>query len=275
MNGFQDALKRAFKKHGGTITQDICPKHNCNKITVNGNEVCPQCKKEHDDMAITQKFYKDEAEYKKRIHNKIITEFLQTKSIMPKNLKNSLLDMSFDNYYPNTQEQVKNVHMAKNLIAEYNDGAEGNAFIQGKVGRGKTHLAMSMLKEFDGKGLFISLAEMFSLLNASVGASRDYPYTKEYFNNLLDQADLVVLDDLGAEAAIKDGRASGTTIQRLRPFYERSKRVITTSNLVPAEIESAYTSRVRSLVFSGTKNSENRILRFTDGNDYRLGGHAS
>lgn len=283
MKDFKDALAVAFKRHGGALSNKKCMKlsrihedevepqpHNCYMVKVNGELICPMCKKEQDAINFTKELRESEA---KRQQDKI-DKFILDNSVMPKNLKNKLFEMSFDNYNPNTPEQSENLQKAQKLADEYIQGDGNGALLQGKPGRGKTHLAMSILRAFNGKGLFISLGEMITLLKAGIHADRNYPYTEEYFLNLADKADLVVLDDLGTNSGInrQTGLASGFVMDKLNNLLDHCERIITTTNLSPAEIQSIYNERLGSRFFEGTMVNENHFLKFNSGKDHRLGG---
>ena len=133
----------------------------------------------------------------------------------------------------------------------------------GREGTGKTHLAVAILKEVIGKGysgLYWNVPELFLELRRRMEASAE-----ESEADLFDKArraDLLVLDDLGAE------RTSEYVLDRLYVLinkrYEDDAATIITSNKSLPELKQQLSPRIASRIAEMCV-----IMEFPEG-DYRL-----
>ena len=153
--------------------------------------------------------------------------------------------------------------------------------LSGKSGVGKSHLAMSTAWEvleksnYDKRCLFISYAELLEQLKF---AMNDEQARKEITGSLMAEiksADLVVLDDLGAELGVKqiDDRNKSTNFNNdtLNRIVEarQNKATIFTTNLTGKEMSQAYGERILSRIMS---NSQGFVMKIEGTSDKRVAG---
>lgn len=145
---------------------------------------------------------------------------------------------------------------------DHNQPGKG-LLMTGREGTGKTHLAVSILKEVMGKGysgLYWNVPELFLELRRRMDAN-----SQESEADLFDLArrvDLLVLDDLGAE------RTSEYVLDRLyvlinRRYEDDSATIITTNRTLPSlkeQLSPRIASRIGEMCV---------IMEFPEG-DYRL-----
>lgn len=114
----------------------------------------------------------------------------------------------------------------------------------GDTGLGKTHLSLSIANEVTKHGyivLYFSAPDLFrALQDEYFGKSTASANT---MRSIL-EADLLILDDLGAEFDSQFNNSSLYNIVNSR--LNQNKPMIINSNLAPADIERRYTSRVAS-----------------------------
>ncbi len=120
--------------------------------------------------------------------------------------------------------------MAKRYAENFTPGCTGFLF-KGKTGSGKTHLAVSILKEliFKGySGLYTNTVDLLQFIRSVQFNAWKYDELTEMMDHILQQ-DLLVLDDLGAE------KVTDWTRERLysliNKLYENNKTIIVTSNI--------------------------------------------
>lgn len=151
----------------------------------------------------------------------------------------------------------------RNLADKFTPGARG-LFLSGSCGTGKTHLAGAIVHALIKCGHRAILMTTNRLLDTLKSAFGDTKRTAQIKDELY-TADLLVLDDLGAEH-ISDW-AKSELFNLLNERYEMNKTTILTTNL---SIE-ALTARLG-------KRTISRIAEMTDGirivsDDYRLRRH--
>lgn len=144
------------------------------------------------------------------------------------------LDCSFENFKGNDR------------LIQVLRASTGSLFLTGKTGCGKTHLAISILREARVTsaivGYFITVPEMLMKIRASFsGASGE---TEEEIVKRFSDYEVLVLDDLGSE---KTSEYSITTLFLILDRRDRYyKRTIVTSNLSLAQIEESLGARIAS-----------------------------
>ncbi len=126
--------------------------------------------------------------------------------------------------------------------------------IYGEVGRGKTHLAVGLIREWVVKrritkgafkaAKFIYFPQFLDDLRELFGDTRQAQQAQQYETNLA-SFDLLVVDDLGAE------RTTEWVVERVNVLLDRrlreNKQTILTTNLMSlGEIENRYGSRAAS-----------------------------
>lgn len=128
---------------------------------------------------------------------------------------------------------------------------------------------------YDKRCLFISYAELLEQLKF---AMNDEQARKEITGSLMAEiksADLVVLDDLGAELGVKqiDDRNKSTNFNNdtLNRIVEarQNKATIFTTNLTGKEMSQAYGERILSRIMS---NSQGFVMKIEGTSDKRVAG---
>lgn len=267
-NSTQD-LKKLLKTTG-----ERCPIHNEPLIRVDMPNapkagVCPICAKER----VAEKEKEIEYQGGDEVIKAKTYGWLKRYSIIT---DDSLYDASLDNYETPGEEEKQNKQKAERIAMDYLNGTTGNAIFSGNPGTGKSHLAMSVLKKVNAESnpsrrcLFISVDEMMRLVKSSFD-SHDRTYSEEAIVKKLCQADLLVMDDLGAEVGAINTRstASDWTTKMLYAVVNgrMKKPTIWTTNLSSKQLQQIYDRKLVSRMLRGAKN---HILTFNNTTDKRM-----
>lgn len=243
-----------------------CTKHGVNLVEFAGRTICPVCADETTSKSNekiiqeqTDNYYKKDRNY---IRQSIYTD-------------ETLKEATFDSYETDDEETTNNKKKARVLAGQYLNGGTFNSIFTGKVGTGKSHLAMSMIKAVNEhsvshkKCLFVSVDELISLLRYSY-VNRE-GMTENQLRNLCVDADLLVLDDLGAEvgAINTDKSASNDTVRMINAIVtgRMNKPTIFTTNLTSKQINTMYDQRIASRILKGV--NKDRIIKFSKTKDKR------
>lgn len=165
------------------------------------------------------------------------------------------------------------------VVGALKDRADGfNTVLTGKPGSGKTHLATAIIKavnehsgdkQFAGfyqKCLFISIVTLMQNVKKS-WTDDSYKLTEDYAEKLLKRADLLVIDDLGSESRMQNGKEAKQWVQAfLMRVLEAQDRVIITTNLTIAELHETYNAKLVSRMLAGSKG---HIIDFNGIDDNR------
>lgn len=191
-----------------------------------------------------------------------------------------IFELGFKSYKVSNQEQKEIVADLRLLTNKINTNNENfNIFIGGATGRGKTHLAMGVVNNVneiansytvDGKGkrcVCINLNLLASKLKESYNDPQKPQET--YYKNIMKKADVLLLDDLGAEiGGVNTKKEAQDYITNV--LYEvmdarEDKTTIVTSNLTWEQITKKYDSR-----FISRLSVRLSIKEFKKTEDYRL-----
>lgn len=155
---------------------------------------------------------------------------------------------SFKNFIAKTQEEEQALAFAKDIAKYYYTDGEGNTVVSGPAGTGKSHLAMSILKECIVHGdltvIFASWSEVLHLIKDSF-SNKDSFYTQEYFMDIFRNTDLLVIDDIGSE------KITDWSMSLLTDVLDARTKTIITTNLNSDELLSKYHNRTNSRIFRG------------------------
>ena len=258
-----------FFKERMVTTDIVCPTHGCNLVSAFDREpICMECIKIEKDKLEREMIERASAEYyKKNTYN-----WLGMHSIF---LDETLKHATFDSYQTTDAETEHNKQLALNIARRYYKGANNNTIFTGKAGTGKSHLSMAMLQVVNEhsdpyrKCLFVSLDELMRRIKDSFNNKQSY-YTEQRMIDLLTEADLLVLDDLGAEtgAVTTDRTATDFTTRTLYAIINgrMNKPTIITTNLSSKEMAKMYDSKLISRMFRG---AEGHVIKFEKTNDKR------
>lgn len=246
---------------------EVCPYHGVYLTAFKNNEAAPFCEK----CAAEAKAAEEEeliriiAEESKKART---YSWLKDKSIL---MDRTLLDASFDSYEPRNEEQKKNKDKAMYLAQDYLDGKTFNTFLQGTPGTGKSHLAMSMLKQVNEHAnpfqrcLFVAVDEVVRRIKDSFD-NRERGGVSEYQAiRLMSDADLLVLDDLGAEVGGMSDRARASDFI-IRTLYSvlnnrMAKPTIFTTNLSGGQLERVYDHKLFSRMLKGVTAKSSIVFK--------------
>lgn len=189
--------------------------------------------------------------------------------------KNSIVEditlkgASFDSYETNDSETAENKQKAMDIANKYLQGAAFNAILQGKQGTGKSHLAISILKQINEnskpykKCLFIDFASII----AQVRDFKDETTISEgQAIKMMSEADYLVIDDIGAEA-MTIGNGSKEFIYRILQSVMQARQgrsTILTTNLSSADLSNLYGSKLTSRLLRGIKGHAVIFRKTTD-----------
>lgn len=155
---------------------------------------------------------------------------------------------SFDNFKAITDEEKKALSFAQGVSEYYYTGGEGNTVVSGPAGTGKSHLAMSILKDClehtDLTVIFASWSEVLHLIKDSFD-NKDSFYSTEYFMEVFRNTDLLVIDDIGSE------KITEWSMSLLTEVLDARTKTIITTNLKSDEIRKKYHNRTYSRLFRG------------------------
>ncbi|MBS4200302.1 ATP-binding protein [Bacillus sp. FJAT-49732] len=179
---------------------------------------------------------------------------------------------TFNNYEPQNDLTKIAKEKCEWFANHFNDLTGYNSLLlQGSYGLGKSHLAFSITKRVRDLGkvvIFITMPELLNVLRGSYGNSE---YKESDILTACKDADLLILDDLGAEYVKNDeGKESWAADRIFQIINSRiDKPNVFTTNLGSKELAYKYGThggRIVSRMMNGT-----RLIKF-EGKDYRLKG---
>lgn len=268
MDSIRDHLPKSIQM---AFTSNVCELHNRKNpvytMLIEGEEVCPLCESDRR----SEELSKQETEKIAKAHLVKSYNVLQSKSLIR---DKSIADASFGNYAVQEEEETTNKQRAADAFQKYKKGQVFNTWLTGLPGVGKSHLAMSLLRNLNEMGsrdkscLFIDIDEMLRLIRDSFN-NRESQYTERYFIDLLSNVDYLVLDDLGAETGDIDSskKASEFTSKILRAVCNarQDKSTIITTNLTRGALEKMYDPKLVSRLMKNTF-----LINFKETSDKRI-----
>ncbi|MEG0349551.1 ATP-binding protein [Enterococcus sp.] len=253
-----------------TVLEDFCEIHKTNLVSAFGKEpVCMDCGAEAIEKQNKEMVERAEGErYKRDTYSWLSKHSIYTDA--------TLKQTTFATYETADQETSNNKEQALVIAREYFKGANYNTIFTGKAGTGKSHLAMSVLQVVNENSkpyrrcLFVSVDELMRKIKDSFSNRESY-YTEQRMIDLLTNADLLVIDDLGAEtgAITSDKTATDFTTKVLYAIINgrMNKPTIITTNLNSKEMAKMYDSKLISRMFRG---SQGHVVSFKETSDKRM-----
>ena len=158
-------------------------------------------------------------------------------------------DEPFENEIMTPRENMEDIAgIAEGFIGNFNENNGENLLFYGTTGLGKTFLCNCIAKSLLDKNKIVIYQTAFTILEI-IERHRFGRGDKEfngYQYNLLFEADLLVIDDLGTEVANTFTNAEIFNIVNTRIIG--GKKTIISTNLTPKEISETYTDRVFSRI---------------------------
>jgi DNA replication protein DnaC len=251
-------------KHISNVTGQVKP---IQTVIYDGITVCPICERDKANEELSA--IESEKAYnfiKNENHN-----MLDAKSVIS---DVTLLNVTFGSYVAKTSEEIENKQKASDAFKRFKNNEMFNLWLVGAPGVGKSHLAMSILRNLNEGGekdkscLFVSVGKMLRLIKNSFN-NKESMYTEEYFISLCAKADYLVLDDLGAETGATNTlkSASDYTLQVLYGIADarQGKATILTTNLSTDTLTNMYDAKLVSR-FLRSKT----VIKFVDTTDKRI-----
>lgn len=211
------------------------------------------------------KLAKKALENKKKAENKKVKEYFEFYSNISKRLK----EATFNNYIPQNDSQRKAKQVVLNYIKEFDINKPRNLLFTGECGVGKSHLAKviadGVMKKENPEtetkytAIFINVPKLKRKIRSTYDSDSEISENEVF--ETLENVDLLVLDDLGAE------KQSEWTMESIFDIVEgrQGKNTIYTSNLNEQELLVHFGDRIGSRVL----NEDTRIINI-EGKNYRL-----
>ena len=165
-----------------------------------------------------------------------------------------------------------NQHMfrvVKTWVESFARGQNQGLVLGGTIGTGKTHLMYAMGRELAERGHWPVYKNFASVCIEMKNAWRDEE-SGNYLREMMREAEILLLDDLGAEMREKaeQGWVTEMVYELVEARYNNMLPTVIATNLTMAEIASRYTPRVASRL------AEMSVALWVEGYDYRLRGRA-
>lgn len=202
-----------------------------------------------------------------------IKQYFKNKSIVP---NDSVFDLEFSKFKTIDQETSNALAMAKKAVGDLVNEKSVNIIFTGKSGTGKTHLAMAICNEylkrtqFTKKVLFVNYPKLLEEFKFAIADKELQRQLYRHVTSESEKADLMVIDDLGAELGGTDGKESSQfNNQKIYDLLEArvNKATIFTSNLSSSEISKYYGDRIMSRMLN---NSKGNVFVFRHTKDKRI-----
>lgn len=186
---------------------------------------------------------------------------LVSKAYKMSNIETNLLKDNFKNFDINIfkdepfedetmtprENMIDIIGISEGFIGNFDENNEENLLFYGTTGLGKTFLCSCIAKALIDKDKIVVYQTAFTILDIlerkRFGKDRD---KNSYEYDLLFDADLLIIDDLGTEVTNTFTNAEIFNIVNTRII--KGKKTIISTNLTPKEISEIYTDRIFSRI---------------------------
>ncbi|OLS03435.1 ATP-binding protein [Tissierella creatinophila] len=186
---------------------------------------------------------------------------LVSKAYKMSNIETNLLKDNFKNFDINIfkdepfedetmtprENMIDIIGISEGFIGNFDENNEDNLLFYGTTGLGKTFLCSCIAKALIDKDKIVVYQTAFTILDIlerkRFGKDRD---KNSYEYDLLFDADLLIIDDLGTEVTNTFTNAEIFNIVNTRII--KGKKTIISTNLTPKEISEIYTDRIFSRI---------------------------
>ncbi len=178
----------------------------------------------------------------------LIAQENESRRAMASGIPPKFWSKDFSNFAARDASRKAIVKAARSYASSFTQDEEEGLMLRGMPGSGKTHIAVSILKEVIRRGFqgyYANFNDLLSRLRDTYNQSSHQ--TEEQLLSLLENADLVVLDDVGAESISEWVRDRLYLIINRR--YESARATIITTNCDEAELEARIGPRTASRLY--------------------------
>ncbi|QAR34610.1 ATP-binding protein [Latilactobacillus curvatus] len=183
----------------------------------------------------------------------------------------SVFNHRFDNFIVKTDKQRQLYDQAISVSDRLVNNNLLHSVFTGGTGTGKTHLAISVLQDvlektgYRKKAAFVDFQELLMLKKNAIGSREDSRMLDGKIAKIR-QADLVVVDDLGAES---NGETTQYNLDLASGIFKarEDKPIIITTNLEGKNLRTIYGERNLSRILA---HSNRNNLIFNQLSDYRV-----
>lgn len=184
--------------------------------------------------------------------------------------------MSLNQNYQTTELETRQAkERALAAVSAIVEGKPIHVIFSGKPGVGKSHLAISILVEvlersaYQKYCLFVSYSELLEKLKMSMNESAKSQAKAQAYITRMKKADVLVLDDLGAELGIKNKVSTDFNNDILNRILEarQNKATIFTTNFSGRQLVEAYGTRIISRLM---KHASGYVFQYKDTTDKRM-----
>lgn len=225
------------------------------QILATDEVVCPKCYLE----AKNKQFEVEETSGSMQWQDKEKKRYMKRYSIYG---GRSFLDKGFKGFDAKTKLELEARDKAMALSKEIAGGKILNVVLTGPAGTGKSHLAHSIAFNINEMSadykkqltcLFIDFTSVMEKILASYGDKATDKKTAEYYIDLMKNADVLVLDDLGTDVGKTDTKKQASdhtykTLFKILNAREGTKTTIISTNLTYAQLKTAYDERISSRI---------------------------
>jgi DNA replication protein DnaC len=245
------------------ITNERCTNDNCGRRMqldpVTEKPFCFYCKHiAAEDKILAQQTIEAHARMTKRK----VKDVFDQNSLINENLKKA----TFETYIPPSKELVEAKQKVRDFARLFNPNEAKNLLLVGTYGTGKSHLSFAATKFLLDAGfscLFLSVPKLLTKIKETYNSKSKL--SEEDLFEYIQQVDLLVLDDLGAEYTNKRNENDNWAQTKIFEVVDSraGKSTIYTTNLKSADLEAKVNERNFSRILDNTE-----IIKM-NGKDYR------
>lgn len=218
---------------------DVVTNKKCNRqlMIENGREFCFRCEEiAKEDLAVKND---SEAMIQNRAVNEILFTF-KSDSLINEDLQ----DATFENYIPETASQKAALQIAIDYVRDFNK--KSGLIMAGRTGVGKSHLSVAISKEIIKSkytSLFISIPRLMTVIKSTYNNKSEK--TELDILRAIQNVDLLIFDDLGAEREDDDDKGTAWSKQKIFEITDgrAGKATIYTSNYNANQLINMYGER--------------------------------
>lgn len=141
------------------------------------------------------------------------------------------------------QNMMQNLNTSEGFVINFRDPQTKNLLFYGSTGLGKTYMANCVAKALLDRGYIVIYQTSFKMIEVLEDLRFRRNENKDEYN-LLFEADLLIIDDLGAE--LTNSFTNSELFNLINSRILREKKIIISTNLSPKELAERYDDRIFS-----------------------------